>query len=127
MPLLRRFAVFIAYALSSAPQIFAATFPLEIPTRPTTFPLQRPALVGEVVAWGTNIYAEIEMPTDLTNVVAISAGPALSLALRADGAVAAWGDNEFGQCNVPTNLVDVVAISAGGFPLALKSNGHVIT
>src|SRR4051794_17321081 len=76
---------------------FATTFPLPIPTRPTTFPLSRPALAGEVVAWGENDSGQISVPAGLTNVVAVAANVNHSLALRIDGTVVAWGDNSRNQ------------------------------
>ena len=54
------------------------------------------------------------MPPGLTNVVAIAAGAAHSLALRADGTVIAWGSANYGQTNVPAGLANVVAIAAAG-------------
>jgi hypothetical protein len=106
--------------------VCATTFPLEIPKRPTSFPLQRPSQVGEVVAWGSNNFGQITIPASATNIVAITAGYNHSLVLRADGTVVAWGDNSFGQCNVPSNLSGVVAIAAGYYQsLALKSDGHI--
>ena len=65
---------------------------------------------SRVISWGslTNV------PPNLTNAVAITAGQSHSLALRADGTVVAWGDNSFGQTNTPPGLINVVAIAAGG-------------
>lgn len=81
--------------------------------------------VPPVVAWG--YHSESEMPEELDDAVAISAGGGHSLALRADGTVVAWGSNFSGQSTVPTALVGVVAISAGGsHSLALKSDGTVV-
>ena len=48
-----------------------------------------------------NDYGQINVPSDLTNVVAISAGPWHTLALRADGTIAAWGDTEAGDLVIP--------------------------
>ncbi len=44
-----------------------------------------------VVAWGSNQFGQTNVPPELTNAVAIAAGPANSLALRRDGTVLAWG------------------------------------
>jgi alpha-tubulin suppressor-like RCC1 family protein len=74
-------------------------------------------------------------PSDLSNVIAIAAGPAHSLALRADGTVAGWGSPFFpplpGVENppaVPSDLSNVVAIAAGSqHNLALKSDGTVVS
>jgi len=117
------FAAVIVFVVRN---VCATVFPLPIPTRPTSFPLTRPTLVGEVVAWGSNNFGQITIPTNATNVVAITAGFNHSLVLRADGTVVAWGDNSVGQCNVPSNLGGVVAIAAGFFQsLALRSDGHI--
>jgi hypothetical protein len=105
----------------------AATFPLPIPTRPTSFPLSRPTKIGEVVAWGTNDSGQLAVPPNLTNVVAISAGPAHAVALKSDGNVIAWGKNQNGEINVPAGLSSVVAITCGySHNLALRSDGSVV-
>jgi hypothetical protein len=82
---------------------------------------------GVVTAWGGNLGGETNVPPDLTNVVAISAGCDFSLALNADGTVAAWGTNSSGQTSVPAGLSNVVAIAAGfDSSLALKADGTVV-
>src|SRR5687768_7151959 len=70
-----------------------------LPERPASFPLSRPSVVGELVAWGSNAFGQVTIPPGATNVVAIAAGFFHSLALRANGTVVAWGDNTKGQCN----------------------------
>ncbi len=77
--------------------------------------------------------------TGLTNVVAVAAGAAHSLALRANGTVAAWGLNVEGQLGdnsttrrttpvTVSGLTSVVAIAAGGLhSMALKADGTVWT
>jgi alpha-tubulin suppressor-like RCC1 family protein len=90
------------------------------------------AVIGRVVAWGSNTLGQTNVPPDLTNVIAIAAGSVHSLALRADGAVCAWGTGNYGETNVPPGLSNVVAIAAAGFygnnygySLALKSDSTV--
>lgn len=79
-----------------------------------------------VWAWGFNDKGQCNLPLDLTNAVAVSAGRDHALALREDGTVVAWGDNSRGQCNVPASLRDVAAVAAGAwFSMALQSNGTV--
>ena len=79
---------------------------------------------GTVVAWGDNLAGQINVPTGLSNVVAVTAGAVHSVALKADGTVVAWGSNSGGQTNVPAGLSGVKAISAGyQFTIALRSNG----
>src|SRR3989344_9695009 len=78
-----------------------------------------------VVAWGDNQYGATDVPSDLTNAVAIAAGTYHNLALRSDGTVVAWGHNDYGQCNVPAlPLVKAIA-TASDFSLALKADGTV--
>jgi len=86
---------------------------------------------GTVVCWG-NISSP---PSELTNVVAISAGQRHSVALKSDGTVVGWGDMhpptdyDLGEplAWVPPNLKDVVAISAGsGATLALMIGPPVV-
>jgi hypothetical protein len=87
--------------------------------------LETSLTAGQIWAWGgegsiTNV------PLDLTNVVAISAGYAHALALTSDGRVVAWGDNSYNQTNVPSDLSNVVAVAAGrSHSLALQTDGSV--
>ncbi len=62
---------------------------------------------------GRQHFGQTNVPSGLTNAVAIAGGAVHSLALKSDGTVVAWGDNNFGQTNVPTDLTNVVAIAAG--------------
>jgi alpha-tubulin suppressor-like RCC1 family protein len=89
--------------------------------------------VVNVAGWGANgsyfpYYGGQSIPpASLSNAVAIDAGDAHSLALRADGTVVAWGANESGETNVPTGLSNVVAIAAGSYHnLALQQDGKVV-
>ena len=107
---------------------------------------------GTVWAWGSNSYGQfgngITLGTiasnstpvqvsDFSGVIAIAAGEANSLALKADGTVWAWGSNSYGQLGNGTTsdsstpvqvmgLSGVIAIASGGYhSLALKSDGTV--
>jgi alpha-tubulin suppressor-like RCC1 family protein len=87
-------------------------------------------VLGEVIAWGDPGLTNV--PSDLTNVVAIAAGAVHSLALTRDGIVRAWGGGSHGETNVPPGLNNVVGIAAAGFyannygySLALKADGTV--
>jgi hypothetical protein len=76
-----------------------------------------------VVAWGPNP----NLPADLTNVTALSAGTYHSLALRNDGSVVVWGENFLGQTNVPSGLSNITSVAAGGsFSVVLKNDGTTI-
>ena len=46
---------------------------------------------GRVVAWGSDSYGQSTVPDGLSDVTAIAAGNAHSLALKSDGTVVAWG------------------------------------
>lgn len=81
-----------------------------------------------IIVWGNNstAYGMTNVPPGATNVIALAAGDAHCLALRADGTVVAWGANYAGQTNVPPDLTNVVSIAAGSaHSLALKSDGTV--
>jgi hypothetical protein len=81
---------------------------------------------GTVVAWGRNSATQSDVPTDLTNVIAIATGFTHSLSLKSNGTVVAWGANNYFQSNVPSNLKNIASITGGvGHSLALKSNGTV--
>jgi hypothetical protein len=80
-----------------------------------------------VVAWGSDIFNQTNVPAGLTNVVAIAAGAQHTLALLSNGTVVAWGYNGSGQTNVPAGLSNVVAIAAGDAnSMALTSQGNVV-
>ncbi len=82
---------------------------------------------GTLVAWGYNTSGQTNVPSNLTNVVALAGGFFHSLALKSDGTVAVWGGNNFGQLNLPAGLTNVVAIAAGAYhSLALKADGSVV-
>lgn len=83
---------------------------------------------GRVVAWGDNTNGETNVPAGLSDVIAISAGNTLGLALKNDGTVVAWGCSPCGgQLNIPVGLSGVTAVSAGaGYALALKNDGTVV-
>jgi len=88
--------------------------------------LQTSLIAGQIWAWGDNTYGQLNVPANLTNAIAVSAGERHAVALRADGTLIAWGDNTFGQTNVPPSLTNVVAVDAGYLcSLALKADGSV--
>jgi hypothetical protein len=91
---------------------------------------------GTVVNWGIiNAAGEPNVPTGLTNAVAVAAfgaavgvgGPGC-LALRADRTLAAWGMNSGGALEVPAGLTNSVAIAGGvAHRLALCPDGTPVT
>jgi alpha-tubulin suppressor-like RCC1 family protein len=85
---------------------------------------------GTVTAWGDDFFGQTNVPTGLSNVVAISAGGQHSLAVLANGTVQAWGDFDDGleaDVTVPSGLSNVVAVAAGGeASLALRADGTLV-
>lgn len=100
---------------------------------------------GTAGHWGGETdYKDATPPADLSNVVAVAAGPSHSLALKSDGTVVGWGFNAVGQATgTPTMsspnigsgpvcieghvLDNVVSIAAGrGYSLALRKDGTVV-
>jgi len=80
-----------------------------------------------VLAWGSNVYGQTNVPAGLANAMAIAAGDNHSVALMANGTVVVWGDNRLTQLEMPAGLTNVIAISAGpAYTLALKNDGSVI-
>jgi len=82
---------------------------------------------GAVVAWGNNQYGQTNVPSGLTNVVAVAKGgneyADRVLALKADGTLASWGGSST-LTNVPTGLSNVVAVAVGSaHSLALVGSG----
>ena len=75
-----------------------------------------------VVAWD-NFDNQCEVPTGLTNVVAIAAGLYHSY-FKQDGTVVAWGDKTSDQCNVPFELKDVVDIAGRSTLLGFKTRWY---
>lgn len=91
--------------------------------------------LGDGTTSGSGVYTPVQV-TGLTGVVAIAAGSAFSLALKADGTVWAWGSNQNLILGLPAEtlsstapvkiggLTDITAISAGSFHvLALQRDG----
>lgn len=90
-------------------------------------------LPQSVVVWGDNSYGQRDVPSGLSNLVAIAAGAYHGLALKNDGTVATWGAKSLygypgsNVTNVPVDLSNVVAIAAGmSHSLALRGDGTVV-
>jgi hypothetical protein len=82
---------------------------------------------GTVLAWGSNIFGQTNVPAGLAGVAAIAAGSNHSLALKNDGTVTAWGGNPAGESTVPTGLNAVAAVAAGAnHSVALKNDGTIV-
>src|SRR6266566_4488348 len=73
--------------------------------------------------WGRNTANQTNLPTGLTNLIAVAAGGDQSLALLRNGTVTNW-DASF--VPFPSSLTNIIAIAAGtNFCLALRSNSTV--
>jgi hypothetical protein len=78
---------------------------------------------AQIIGWGRNDFGQITPPAGLSNVIAIAAGGARSLALKKDGTIVMWGD----WTNIPLGLTNVIAIASGDRQnLALRSDGTVV-
>jgi hypothetical protein len=120
----------LVYAFVSASGMVSA-MTLEIPSRPTEFPLQFIETNGPLhpVAWGANNFKQSEVTLNLTNLVQIASSPSgyHNVGLLDDGTVIAWGKTNNNRCNVPRNLGSVVQVAAGGsHSVALQENGSVV-
>jgi alpha-tubulin suppressor-like RCC1 family protein len=91
--------------------------------------VQSGSAATQVIAWGWNGYGQLNVPSGLTNVTAISAGQGTTLALNADGTLVQWGSINYDPTHqVPASLRAPRAISSGSDPfnLALKTDGTVV-
>ena len=94
-------------------------------------------LNNEVVLWTSPFDDMQPVPTGLTNVTALSAGPNYIIALKEDGTITAWGNTAFNSsslANIPSYLtslggsfVKIVEISAGTeHAIALREDGSLV-
>jgi len=82
---------------------------------------------GSIVAWGFNEDGQCNVPEPNETFVAVTAGGAHSLGLKADGSIVAWGNNENGQCDVPAPNEGFVAVAGGDYhSLGLKADGSIV-
>ena len=102
---------------------------LQIPTRPTQFPLELEPFqqAGSVFVWGRGDIGQTNVPSGLTNIVQLACGYYHTVALKSDRTVVAWGYNGNGQINVPPGLTNVVQVAAGGVAsAALLADGNIV-
>ena len=81
---------------------------------------------ANVVVWGADYVGQANVPSGLSNVVAIAGAYDHSLALKNNGTAVGWGDNTFGQANVPAGLNNLLALAGGEYySMALNNGGTV--
>ena len=84
---------------------------------------------GTVVAWGLpDTNPRLQVPSNLTGVIGIAAGPDYSLAWKADGTLVRFGieDPTANLPDAPTSIPGIIAAAIGNsFFIALKNNGIV--
>ena len=92
-------------------------------------------VIGSPLGWGqyfgppdgydqdsTNI-----VPTEVTNLTAITGGLDFSLGLTTNHTIISWGDETFTGTNMPASATNIVAISAQyEFAMALRADGTVV-
>jgi predicted outer membrane repeat protein len=86
--------------------------------------LGAPVRAGRVVAWGSNISGQCNVPAG-QDYVQVAGGAWHSVALRADGSIAAWGSSENGRNNAPAGIGYVKIACGAWHSLALKSDGSI--
>src|SRR5579884_87829 len=81
---------------------------------------------GSIVGWGSDFYGILDIPSNATNLLTITAGPEQAIAVRPDGSVVSWG---YGGTVVPAYVTNVVAaaVESYGGCLALRQDGTVVT
>jgi hypothetical protein len=80
---------------------------------------------GTIIAWGNNANGQTNVPSGLSNVVAIAAGGAQAMALRRDGTVTNWGAT---GGSIPGNLTNAMAVAAGYVHgVALRNDATVVS
>jgi len=82
---------------------------------------------GRLACWGSNIYGECNVPSDLPPVKAVAAGRQRMLAIESkSGLVRAWGGNSYGEGLVPRNLGPCVSVAAGNrHSAAVRADGQL--
>jgi hypothetical protein len=91
-----------AFAVSASPRGDAGAHSLAVLTN------------GTVTAWGNNVFGQCVVPTNLADVVAVTAGGRHSMALTRDGDIVSWGNTALGQItNRPAAATNIAAIAAG--------------
>ena len=66
-----------------------------------------------VRCWGSNVYGQYNVPSNIGVVTSVAAGAFHTVALLEDGTVRCWGWNDEGQLDVPSDLGVVTSVAAG--------------
>lgn len=91
-------------------------------------------VLGRVAVWGEAPQIPLSLSNDLADVVAVKAGRAHVVALKANGQVVSWGDFQMDDDAKPISPLlpaqfnnNIVSIAAGrNYDLAIKSDGTVM-
>jgi hypothetical protein len=82
------------------------------------------ASAASLRAWGLDHNGQVTHLPAGNDYIAVAAGDAHGLALRADGTVVAWGRNNDGECNVPAGTYKAIGAGAS-FSLAVRTDGSL--
>ena len=81
---------------------------------------------SSVVGWGSSSKGLTNIPSNLTNAIAISSTYNSALALKSDGTDVVWGESLFGQTSIPSDIANVASVVAGhNYSLVLQNDGSV--
>jgi alpha-tubulin suppressor-like RCC1 family protein len=87
---------------------------------------------GGVIPWGSNSNGQLNVSSQLTNVISLAAGKAHGIVALDTGVVTNWGsywtETSFVSVSVPPLLTNALAVAAGSrHDLALKTDGTVVS
>ena len=80
-----------------------------------------------LILGGGILMDKLDVPSNLSDVVSVSAGYYHTLALKSDGTVVGWGLDDYDTISGISNLSDIIAIDAGEHrhSLAITKQGTV--
>jgi alpha-tubulin suppressor-like RCC1 family protein len=84
-----------------------------------------------IIPWGSNTNGQLNVPSQLTNMISLAAGKAHGIVALETGSVANWGSfwtgTNFVTITSPPPLTNATAVAAGSrHDVALKANGTVV-